>query len=390
MTQAVITVENLHKKFARRLRDAMSYAIRDMATELCGRVPNQELRRGEFWSVRDVSFSVRRGECVGLIGPNGAGKSTVLKIINGLLRPDRGLVRVRGTVGALIELGAGFNPVLTGRENVYINGSVLGFSKRQIDAMYNRIVDFSELEDSMETPVQNYSSGMKVRLGFAIAAQLRPTILLVDEILAVGDVGFRTKCINAINELRDSTAILFVSHSMPRIGKMCDRVIVMHHGEIRRDDLDVSRGIAEYESLFQTDEPTEAFGKGGIALLRQPIPTKYLDSECGTILIEPILEVTDQLPPVRLLVTVCKVDGTAVARWTSPPQEFQSGRYHPRIEIASRPLAGGRYQYHFHVLDADDGTTYLGVENVGGFAARGEISTVAVSLDGSMSTGGTT
>ena len=144
------------------------------------------LRKDEFWAVRDVSFEVRRGECLGLIGHNGAGKSTLLKMLNSLNRPDSGRITMRGRVGALIELNAGFNPILTGRENIYNQAALLGFSKKETDAKFDAIVDFSEIEEFLDMPVQNYSSGMRVRLGFAVAAQMEPDILLIDEVLAVG------------------------------------------------------------------------------------------------------------------------------------------------------------------------------------------------------------
>jgi ABC-type polysaccharide/polyol phosphate transport system ATPase subunit len=159
------------------------------------------LRAGEFFAVKDVSFELRRGECLGLIGHNGAGKTTLLKMLNGLIKPDAGSITMRGRVGALIALGAGFNPILTGRENIYINGSVLGLSKKEIDAKIDEIIDFADVREAIDMPVQNYSSGMNVRLGFAVATTLEPDILIVDEVLAVGDAEFQKKCLGKMKDV---------------------------------------------------------------------------------------------------------------------------------------------------------------------------------------------
>ena len=187
----LVKVEGVSKKFCRNLKRSLWYGVKDISSELFGSTKNSQLRPKEFWAVDDVSFELKRGECLGLIGHNGAGKSTLLKMLNGLIKPDKGKITMKGRIGALIELGAGFNPILTGRENIYNNGAVLGFSKKEIDAKFDAIIEFAEIDDFIDTPVQNYSSGMKVRLGFAVAAQMEPDVLIIDEVLAVGDVGFR-------------------------------------------------------------------------------------------------------------------------------------------------------------------------------------------------------
>ncbi len=217
MSETLIKVEDVSKKFCRSLKKSLWYGMQDLGREITGRRHGGEgqLRPDEFWAVNDISFELKRGECMGLIGANGAGKSTLLKILNGLIKPDRGQITIQGRIGALIELGAGFNPILTGRENIYVNGSVLGFTRQEIDEKFDSIVEFSEIAEFLDTPVQNYSSGMKVRLGFAVAAQMEPDVLLIDEVLAVGDTGFRMKCLNRIHELLESSAVIFVSHSMP-------------------------------------------------------------------------------------------------------------------------------------------------------------------------------
>jgi len=255
MGETLIKVEGLSKKFCRSLKKSMWYGVQDIGSELLGRRHGVDgvLRPDEFWSVNDVSFELKRGECLGLIGSNGAGKSTLLKMLNGLIKPDKGRIAIRGRVGALIELGAGFSPILTGRENIYVNGSVLGFTKEEIDRRFDSIVEFSELEEFVDVPVQNYSSGMKVRLGFAVAAHMDPDILLIDEVLAVGDVGFRSRCFNAINKIQKKAAVIFVSHAMPQVARICSDILLMNKGEVLYQGQDVPQGIDVYYSNYQSE-----------------------------------------------------------------------------------------------------------------------------------------
>ena len=245
---ALIQVESVSKKFCRTLKRSLWYGVQDIGAELIGSSKKPELRRDEFWAVNDVSFELRRGECLGLIGHNGAGKSTLLKMLNGLIKPDKGSITMRGRVGALIELGAGFNPILTGRENIYSNGAVLGFTKKEIDQKFDAIVNFAEIGDFLDTPVQNYSSGMKVRLGFSVAAQMNPDILLIDEVLAVGDLNFKLKCFNLIDQLVANCAVIFVSHSMQYISRLCNRLLMMERGVEKYKGDDISEGIDTYYS----------------------------------------------------------------------------------------------------------------------------------------------
>ena len=256
MNEVIVKAENVSKIFCRSLKKSLWYGVKDIGKEIVGRRlgnhDKNDLRKDEFWAVDDVSFELKRGECLGLIGENGAGKSTLLKMLNGLIKPDRGRIEMRGRVGALIQLGAGFNPILTGRENVYINASVLGFTKSEIDKKFDAIVEFAEIGEFIDMPVQNYSSGMKVRLGFAVASQMEPDILLIDEVLAVGDMGFVIKCLNAINKIMKNAAVIFVSHSMPHISRICNKVIVMEEGRSVFNDTDLAKGIDMYFSKFKS------------------------------------------------------------------------------------------------------------------------------------------
>lgn len=255
--ETLIKVEGVSKKFCRNLKKSLWYGIKDLGGELLGHsAQKNQLRPEEFWAVKDVSFELKRGECLGLVGHNGAGKSTLLKMLNGLIKPDYGRITMKGRIGALIELNAGFNPILTGRENVYIYGSILGFTKKEIVKKYKLIVEFAEIEEFMEMPVQSYSSGMKVRLGFAVAAQMEPDVLLIDEILAVGDTAFRKKSINRILELANKASIIFVSHSIPTVARIADRIISLNRGDLVYSGLDKTEAIKNYYRSFNTNRKT--------------------------------------------------------------------------------------------------------------------------------------
>ncbi len=236
----------------------MVYGLSDIARNMVGLSSRPtKLRKKEFWAVNDVSFELKKGETLGIIGPNGSGKSTLLKMLNGIFWPDKGKITLNGRVGALIEVGAGFHPMLTGRENIYINGAVLGISKREIESNFDRIVEFADIGDFLDTPVKNYSSGMFVRLGFAIAVNCNPDILLVDEVLAVGDKGFQAKCFNKIGELKQQgTSTILVSHNMHAVSIFSDNAILLNHGKAAYFT-DVFEGIKEYSQLFTRGEDTE-------------------------------------------------------------------------------------------------------------------------------------
>ena len=260
--EVLIKCEHVSKKFCRRLKRSLWYGVQDICGEFnpfnsklaISESHPPELRKDEFWAISNISFELKRGKCLGLIGHNGAGKSTLLKMLNGLIKPDCGKITMRGRIGALIELNVGFNPVLTGRENVYIYGTILGFSKAEIDRKYNTIVEFAEMEDFMEMPFRSYSSGMKVRLGFAVAAQMEPDVLIIDEVLAVGDVGFRSRCFNAINSIQKNAAVVFVSHGMPQIARICTELIVVDKGKALFHGENVPEGIEKYYSSFDSQK----------------------------------------------------------------------------------------------------------------------------------------
>ncbi len=248
--QLLIETKALRKRFCRSLKRAMWYTGIDVAREAIGMQPKEnELRPHEFWALDDVSFTLKRGECLGLIGPNGSGKSTLLRVLNGIINPDGGFTRIRGNVGALIQIGAGFHPTLTGRENVYVTGAIRGMSKKEVDAKFDAIVDFSGVREFIDMPVQHYSAGMFVRLGYAVAAHIQPDVLLMDEVLAVGDAEFRAKCLDHLQQkMAEGCSPVFVSHSMGSISEICTRVLVLDRGKVVFDG-PVGDGISVYQDV---------------------------------------------------------------------------------------------------------------------------------------------
>ncbi|MCG2712871.1 MAG: ABC transporter ATP-binding protein [Candidatus Omnitrophica bacterium] len=206
-----------------------------------------------FWALDNINLNIRQGETLGIIGPNGAGKTTMLKLISGILRPNIGSINVNGRISSLIEIGAGFHPDLTGRENIYLNGSIMGMGRKEITSKFDSIVDFAGIEEFIDTPVKRYSSGMYVRLGFSVAIHTDPDILLVDEVLAVGDMSFQIKCVKKINELKKNNAtILFISHNLATVAEICNKTIFLNKGRIEFHG-DTSSAIDKYHQHMQNN-----------------------------------------------------------------------------------------------------------------------------------------
>jgi lipopolysaccharide transport system ATP-binding protein len=227
-----LRASGVSKKFCKKLKRSMLYGCLDLAGNFIGMNPAEAvLRRDEFWALDDVSFELRRGEILGLIGTNGSGKTTLLRLLAGIFPPDKGEITLRGRVAALIALGVGFHPHMTGRENIYLNGSLLGMSRDELDAKFDSILAFSEIESFIDAPVASYSSGMRVRLGFSVAIHIDPELLLIDEIFAVGDLRFRSKCQERLSDMLDRCAIVFVSHQMSTIARICSRVMILSNGK---------------------------------------------------------------------------------------------------------------------------------------------------------------
>jgi lipopolysaccharide transport system ATP-binding protein len=247
--EPAVIFEEVWKKF-RRGEQLQMGALRDLIPALAARAfSGKTLDNEEFWALRDVSFAVHPGEALGVIGPNGAGKSTVLKLLTKILKPESGRCKVRGRVGTLIEVAAGFHPDLTGRENVYLQGAIMGMKKSEIARKFDEIVEFAGVNEFIDTPVKRYSSGMNARLGFSIAAHLDPNVLLIDEVLAVGDMAFQEKCLDRMQRFRDQgVAIVFVSHNLQAISMLCNKVLVLRSGQVHALGT-TDEGIAAYAEL---------------------------------------------------------------------------------------------------------------------------------------------
>ncbi|CCF84922.1 ABC transporter ATP-binding protein [Nitrolancea hollandica] len=302
----------------------------------------------EFWALRDVSFSVRRGESLGVIGRNGAGKSTLLKLVTRILEPTSGKITIRGRTHAMLELGAGFHPELSGRDNVYLNGSIYGFSRREMSDRFDQIVEFAELERFIDTPVKHYSSGMFMRLGFSIAAHMDPDILVIDEVLAVGDASFQRKSHKALQDLKaNGTTILFVSHNPEQVRGFCDRAILLQHGQLV--DFGPSNDVVDHYLRLLRGEETRVtlLRVRAIDQLGAPVETAISGEDLG---IEVLLRVPDGTSTAGLLLALDLHDqnGTHLFGNTGElPAElplldaFQGDTRRVRARIGGLPLGEG-------------------------------------------------
>jgi lipopolysaccharide transport system ATP-binding protein len=358
--EVLVRVENVSKKFCRNLKKSLWYGVQDIAAEVIGHKSDHTLRPDEFWAVKDVSFEVRRGECLGLIGRNGAGKTTLLRMLNGLIKPDQGRIEMHGRVGALIALGAGFNPILTGRENIYVNASVLGLSKQEIDEKIDEIINFSEIDEFIDSPVQNYSSGMQVRLGFAVATALSPDVLILDEVLAVGDATFRAKCYNRIGKIQKNTAVIFVSHSMQQVSQICTSSLVMRQGQpIWLGD--IARGVAKYmREGSQDSSSTER-----LLVVERPVISAKLSfapefiqfGECLSARLS--IELEEDMPKCSIRIPFYNLEGLVIAEWNSKrilqDINLTQGRNDLYLDLGPIHLNPGSYEIAF-VLNDKTGT----------------------------------
>jgi ABC-2 type transport system ATP-binding protein len=328
---------------------------RDKPTSLKQRVLSSRSRAEDFWALRDVAIDVGEGSTFGLIGHNGSGKTTLLKCVAGILRPTSGTIRQRGRLAALLELGAGFHPELTGRENVYLNASFLGLSRRQTDAAFDDIVAFAELEDFIDNEVKFYSSGMLVRLGFAVAVHVEPDVLLIDEVLAVGDEAFQAKCLDRVRAFqREGRTIVLVTHALDTVIEICDRAAMLHHGELHATGMpaDVVREM-RYVLLGVTDPnfvPEEGTREAEIAEVQIVRPN---GSSEGAILrgdpLTIVIDVRQHEPLDDLDVDFAVLDGAtnhAVLDARTSRADLDLGRFEKkrvRFRIEAFPYEPGKY-----------------------------------------------
>lgn len=356
MTQ-VIHAEGLSKKFAlHHLAGGENYTtFRDTLASGLNQVSKSLLRRRnsrktdaneEFWALQDIGFSIQSGEKVGIIGRNGAGKSTLLKILSRIIEPTRGEIRIRGRVASLLEVGTGFHPELTGRENIYFNGAILGMTKSEIKASFDDIVEFAEVEKFLDTPVKHYSSGMYVRLGFAVAAHLEPEILIVDEVLAVGDARFQKKCLGKLQEIGNTgRTVLFVSHNMSSVLQFTDRTMLLKNGKIIFDG-DSPTGVREY---LRINEETGSTGN-----LNTLVPWLRIDvlahdqtsMEPGFNKAIPFMLALDLKKGVRdLILTLGIVNSIGARLLTAKAQipQLSPGKQRIKFELPDHRLLPGTY-----------------------------------------------
>ncbi len=365
----LVRVDGVSKKFCRALKRSLWYGLKDAAADVIGRGGRLSLRPDEFWAVKDVSFELRAGDCLGLVGRNGAGKTTLLKMLNGVIKPDAGRIAIRGRVGALIALGAGFNPLLTGRENIYVNGSVLGIRKAVIDRRLEEIVEFAEIAEFIDAPVQNYSSGMHVRLGFAVAVKLiEPDVLVLDEVVAVGDEAFRSKCYQAVGEMLGRCAVLFVSHSLPMIYRMSTQVMVLSNGETVFSG-DPALGIERYLKTIETSDQVvrRSLGTGEATIHRFCLLDEHgtQTSDCPhgrPFRLSMDLTVSPTFPEYDMSITFMSRSQELVAQCHSRASRHRcwhgGGRHRVDIEFDAQLLNPGHYWINVVVFDPS-GTRHL-------------------------------
>jgi lipopolysaccharide transport system ATP-binding protein len=389
MSNVVIRVENLSKRYQMGPREQYQ-ALRDVLTDWVSAswrsLPGMGQRKatvdGYLWALQDISFSIRQGEVIGIIGRNGAGKSTLLKILSRITKPTAGLVKLRGRVGSLLEVGTGFHPELTGRENIYLNGAVLGMKKAEIDRKYDEIVSFAETEKFIDTPVKRYSSGMHMRLAFAVAAHLEPEILIVDEVLAVGDAAFQKKCLGRMGQIaNEGRTVLFVSHNMAVVQALCKRGILLKNGMLYQD-ADMSTVINTYLQMLETHATqdllarTDRAGTGEVRLCQveistdpAPAPNMLVTGKVGKF----VFHLTKLLPHLTCIFTIYNQTGYPVATFSSAlrsPEDHSDGTIGTKVLcfIDELSLVPGRYRINValsidnRLLDHIEGAAFFDVE----------------------------
>ncbi|TWU21222.1 Teichoic acids export ATP-binding protein TagH [Novipirellula galeiformis] len=317
MSEVLIRAENVGKKFCRDLKKSLWYGVKDSAAELFCREQASKLRDQEFWANQGISFSVSRGECLALIGHNGAGKTTLLKVISGLIKPDEGRVSIRGQVNSLIALGAGFNPILTARENIYVNGAILGLSSKKVNLRIEEIVEFSGLNDFIDSPVRTLSSGMNVRLGFATAVLLiKPDVLLVDEVLSVGDASFRVKSMNAIHNLLETAAVVFVSHNEQLVRRACTTALFLEQGKLLHRG-SVGEVYEAYHEVYERNlnAPSSMHTIQSIRLTKVSIDEKIEAGDSLTVQLE--FDSEKSISDVYIRIAIHSADHIMIAEYNS-------------------------------------------------------------------------
>jgi lipopolysaccharide transport system ATP-binding protein len=373
MIDTAISVNKISKQYRigkhieryRTLRESLANSAAASARHIRSRLTRSRSAssKSTIWALQDISFEVGHGEVLGVIGPNGSGKTTLLKILSRITEPTSGWAEIRGRVGSLLEVGTGFHPELTGRENIYLNGAILGMSRHQIEHRFDEIVSFAEVEKFVDTPVKRYSSGMQMRLAFSVAAHLEPEILLVDEVLAVGDLSFQRKCMGKMTEVaNEGRTVLFVSHSMPAVSQLCDRVLVLMNGRITYDGDTNSainlytRSIDEGQDVIDTSASSRRSGTGEGRIVQ----VRLRGSEGGTASFgigEPfkvhiVIDLQDRISQLVAGFELTSLDGNRMLNVRSDSQGLTFGPYPNNqvvtltISVPGLPLYPGTYLIH--------------------------------------------
>jgi lipopolysaccharide transport system ATP-binding protein len=372
MGDAVIRVEGLGKRY-RIWQGERYYALRDVLTRSVG-APLRWLTNGRIgtpagnadgfvWALKDVCFDVQRGEVVGVIGRNGAGKSTLLKILSRITEPTEGYAEISGRVGSLLDVGAGFHPELTGRENVYLNGAILGMTKKEIDRKFDEIVAFAGVEKFVDTPAKHYSSGMYVRLAFAVAAHLEAEILLVDEVLAVGDLEFQGKCLGKMEEVSSGgRTVLFVGHQMNQVRRLCKRVAWVDGGRVRELG-PTAEVMAAYEGAVTSGGPPERTDRDASRvqarflrweIVDPPAEKRNLVTSLGPVTVKFVLQVNAPVRMGKLGAALFSSDGQVMWAWATDRLKLEAGTCELRYEFLVLPLRPGTYSWHVSVYEEHD------------------------------------
>lgn len=384
MSDFVIQVENLSKRYIlgrqqreryQSLRDVLSRTVSNwkrqfLAPQQCRTEKNAE----EFWALQDISFSIQQGDRVGVIGRNGAGKSTLLKILSRITEPTSGHIRIRGRVASLLEVGTGFHPELSGRENIFLNGAILGMSKTEIRRKFDEIVAFAEVEKFLDTPVKRYSSGMYVRLAFAVAAHLEPEILIVDEVLAVGDAQFQNKCLGKMQDVSQSgRTVLFVSHNMAAIRQLCSSSILMRQGQLVFSGT-AEEGVRRYLSSAEAERST----LGTVSPYGIELVDLHLEDEQGDTTQSPIFDLNytlrvhlrghSPLSDCCIVIRIYDAMGTLVSSLCTTEEGIAPFPLRGDLELAfdlrQMPLFPGNYRISAYVYRSNDPICYLEAEDV--------------------------
>ncbi len=390
MNKPIIEVKNLSKKYTLGERQPY-YSFRDTISGIFHTpFKREKLEKDEFWALKDVSFDISQGDVVGIIGRNGAGKSTLLKVLSQITSPTEGFVKLRGRVASLLEVGTGFHPELTGRENIFLNGAILGMKRWEINNKFNDIADFAEIQKFLDTPVKRYSSGMYMRLAFSVAAHLEPEILIVDEVLAVGDSQFQKKCLGKMDDIakKDGRTIIFVSHNLTAIKQLCKRGIILSKGEVSY----VGTANMAVDQYINTSERRAIYLDDGYLSLEQSRDKIYISkvfkkirildknntpSENFTVLdsmkIDVELENNIEYPDARYCIAILTQDGqwvtssdtgmylnknNVIAKNISfeiPTIRFPRGKY--QIYLSMSPYSGGVY------VDKIEDAAFINVES---------------------------